>query len=84
MSERPYVCRECLDAMPDINWNHPCPHGRQCFTPEFVWRWRGFAWLKRPLPRGRRRFYEWRWEGLANCRWCAIGRFAFRVPPFFG
>ena len=25
-TERPYVCKACREAMPDINWNFPCPH----------------------------------------------------------
>lgn len=27
-TERPIVCKECREAMPDINWNHPCPHAK--------------------------------------------------------
>jgi len=45
------VCRECRDAMPDINWNHPCPHhAARCGCPtdgEFVYHRRACAIGKR-------------------------------------
>ena len=33
-TERPLVCRACREAMPDINWNNPCPHWKE--TPQYV------------------------------------------------
>src|SRR5574343_700026 len=34
MADRPLVCRACKEAMPDIDWNNPCPHWKE--TPEYV------------------------------------------------
>ena len=48
------------------------------YTPKPIWKFGPFVWLKEPLPKGRRAFYEWRWEGMRNFRYIAIGRFAFR------
>lgn len=48
------------------------------YKPEPVWKFGPFVWLKKPLPKGRWKFYYWSWEGMRNSRYLAIGRFGFR------
>lgn len=34
MGDKPMVCRACREAMPDLNWDRPCPHWQE--APENV------------------------------------------------